>query len=293
MQNFSPNVNPALVKATFKRMAQVSGKQSLGTRKQRIANAVRAGAGSQLNNVDDDFDVFDCGITLDQFTKWAATVFTNCDASEFIEGIAEMAKSDGSDIRRGEASHGAREEEEEEEEDEEDEEPSCGPVRTLDIQEIWEKVDLQQALSEMLSESRYSICRSLKGRQLAMDMIVSCKLHFTHIASQIEHRRRVLTKETNPLVISDAWPPQNAEGERVARRVLIHVFDSQDATAFAEAMRKRLIMEYIPQVNRDSYATSTLKDQMQALVLASCQLLVDMTSEQAYQILLNAYDFGH
>merc|ERR1712054_600256 len=144
-----------------------------------------------------------------------------------------------------------------------------------------------------LSESRYSIWRSLKGRQLVMDMIVSCKLHFVHLASQIEHRRRVLTKETNPLVISDAWPPQNSEGERVARRVLIQVFESYDANHVAEAMRKRLIMEYIPQVNRDSYTTSTLKDQMQALVLASCQLLVDMASEQAYQVLQNAYEFDH
>merc|ERR1712134_72769 len=102
MKNYSNDVNPVLVKATFKRMAQVDERQSTNEVKKRMANAIRVNTGSrgQMEQQDDDYDVMARGIELDQFEKWAAAVFINCDMSEFIEGVLEMIKTDGSELRR-------------------------------------------------------------------------------------------------------------------------------------------------------------------------------------------------
>lgn len=288
MKNFSPDVNPALVKATFKQMAEVAQNRTQGAQKQRMADAIKVRAGSRelFEDVENDHDVLAQGIKLDQFVKWAASVFMNCEASEFIEGISEMMKTDGAELRRQAPTAHV---DEEEEEDEEDEPPQCGPVITVDFVELFQKIDMQPSLNTMISEARYSIWRSLKGRQLVMDMCISAQLIFQDIAAQIEHQRRQQTQQTNVLVVAEAWPPLGAEAIRVAKVTLNVVFDRYNADWCADRLRKRLVLEYIPQVNRTSFASLTLRDQMQALVLATSEVLVAKVSEEAFVLLEEAY----
>lgn len=254
-----------------------------------MANAIKfmAGSSEQMEDVQNDKDVFDTGITVEQFTKWAARVFVNCEAEEFIEGIREMMKADRPPPQCQSIST------QEEEDDEEEELASCGPVETLDLQEVWGNVDLQGPLHTMMTESRYSIWRSMKGRQLIVDMTVSAKFIFEEFASQVEHQRRKLTKEKNPLMgmLAEAWPPQDAEGQRAARCVLETVLEKFDTDRCADVVRKKLVLEYISQVNQDNYASQTLKDQMQALVLAASEVLVNQIAEDAYEFVIGAYDF--
>jgi hypothetical protein len=287
MTNFSPSVNAALVKATYKKMAEIPDENSLAVRKRRMADAIRAN-GTQMDELENDAGIFTHGITLQQFTKWAASVFVNCDSEEFVEGIVEMMK-DGAEERRTNTNSRRREEESD---DDEEEQPVCGPVKTCDLPIFWEQIatETRDCLGNILTQSRYSIWRSLKGRQLTVDMHISAKLIFEDFCAQVEHQRRKLTKETNPLVLAETWPPQDAEDLRVAREVLLQVFDRFDESQCADIVRKKLILEYIPQVNRDTYASQTLKDQMQALVLATSEVLVETMSKEAFSYLLSCYE---
>lgn len=70
----------------------------------------------------------------------------------------------------------------------------------------------------------------------------------------------------------------------------LKVFDTMDAATCAQIMRKNLVLEYIKQVNYDTYSSNTLKDQMQALVLASAELMLDSVTELAYPALSAAYE---
>jgi len=297
MKNFSRDVNPVLVKATFKRMALVDDKQTQGEAKQRMANAIRGGKVADIN---DDYALMASGIPLTQFVKWAAAVFMNCDMPEFIEGILEMIKTDGSDVRRAPtaatgtpAPNAMRHVEEEEDMQEEsllDQEPSCGPVQGFDVKNLFADLCLDEAVEQLVSQSRYSIWRSIKGRQLAADMVVSSKLIFTHVASVFEHRRQQLSKELNPLVAAEKWPPENEEARRVAQRVMNEVCETLDESTCSDYMRKSLIFEYIRQVNAETYSSSTLKDQMQALVLANVELLLSKLSEHAFRVMVDMYN---
>merc|ERR1711871_1248543 len=96
--------------------------------------------------------------------------------------------------------------------------------------------------------------------------------------------------QENPMVNAKAWPPLDAESNTVARRVMPQVLESVDAVTCAEVIRKRLVLEYIRQVNREKYSSNALKDQMQALVLATTEVLVDKMSEEAYVHVKNAYE---
>merc|ERR1712178_280725 len=175
-------------------MAEIPDENSLAVRKRRMADAirVRATSGSQLDELENDAGIFTHGITLQQFTKWAASVFVNCDSEEFVEGIVEMMK-DGAEQRRNNTN--SRQEDVDDEDDEE-EQATCGPVKTCDLPVFWETVatETRDCLGHMLTQSRYSIWRSLKGRQLTVDMHISAKLIFEDFASQVEHQRRKLTK---------------------------------------------------------------------------------------------------
>lgn len=93
-----------------------------------------------------------------------------------------------------------------------------------------------------------------------------------------------------PAAVINCWPPQDGEAERLAQKAMQQVFESMDAIEFAEIMRKKLVVEYIRQVNFETYSSKMLKDQMQALVLAMAELLVDKMSEEAYVALKNAYE---
>ena len=62
-----------------------------------------------------------------------------------------------------------------------------------------------------------------------------------------------------------------------------------DSAYCADQIRKTLVLEYIRQVNRGTYANKTLKDQMQALVLATSEVLVEKISEGGYVSLKDAY----
>jgi len=280
MCNFSHDVNPVLVKATFKRMALVE--ESDDEAKRRMKNALR----TDIDGVDDDYDVMRHGISREQFVKWAAAVFLNCDAEEFVEGIEEMIVADGEDVRRRKQQLAN---DTEDDTDEFDQEPSCGPLETLDFGAIFESIRMAEPLDALTAQSKFSIWRSIKGRQLTSDMVVSGKLHFTRVAALLESKRRQLTVKANPTVNSQVWPPLDAEAKSVAKRVLPEVFDSLDAITCSEIIRKGLVLEYIRQVNSEKYSSSALKDQMQALVLATTEVIVDKMSEEAYVVVANAY----
>merc|ERR1712086_684815 len=101
----------------------------------------------------------------------------------------------------------------------------------------------------------------------------SSKLIFTHVAALVEHKRRVVTVQMTPMVIAEVWPPQDSEAERTAQRALAKVYETVDAISCAERIQKKLVMEYIRQVNSQIYSSNTLRDQMQALVLAISEIL--------------------
>jgi len=286
MKTFSRDVDPVLVKATFKRMAQVDKNLSASDVKLKMANAIKLSSGAQteMESADDNYDIMAHGITQVQFTKWAAAVFLNCEASEFIEGITEMIRTDGSDLRR--PSGGVLRAQNKDSEDDEEENPMCGPVDTFNFVEVFEELGIDAALEELISSSRYSIWRSIKGRELAADMIVSSKLTFTDVASLIEHRRRELTVLEG---VDEYWPPRDTDAKRVSKQVMDKVFKMVDSAYCADQIRKTLVLEYIRQVNRGTYANKTLKDQMQALVLATSEVLVEKISEGGYVSLKDAY----
>lgn len=286
MQNFTRDVNPVLIKATFKRMAQVGNRLSKDDFKRKMANAVKVGSGArdEIDSVHDDYDVMAHGITREQFVTWAAAVFLNCDATEFIEGIGEMIKTDGADMRRPAVGMQKRQSHDQEEEQEPEEHVTCGPLEGLELAHIFDKLSIENALDELISQSRYSIWRSIKGREIAADMAVSSKLSFTYFASLVEHKRRQLSSFEDGSV--ESWPPTNTEG---AKTILDEVYANLDSSACADLIRKQLVLEYIRQVNQSSFANKTLKDQMQGLVLAVSEVLVEKMSEGAYDGLREAY----
>ena len=71
---------------------------------------------------------------------------------------------------------------------------------------------------------------------------------------------------------------------------MLQVYETVDAISCAETIQKKLVMEYIRQVNSQIYSSNTLRDQMQALVLAVSEILVDKMSEEAYPQLKNFYE---
>jgi len=292
MKNFSNDVDVVLVKATFKKMAEIT-RNDVSTAKYRMAQAIRVSAGKResLEYDKDGADIHDvrkAGVDLNNFTKWAASVFVGCSSSQFIEGIQEMINADGADLRRQQVCLDSDDEEEELEAMREI--PTCGPLVGLDLDAMCENLQLEEALQEMVIQSPYSIWRSMKGRKVIIEMMDTANEQLFWMASILESRRRQQTANASSLVDPQAWPPPDSAAWRVAKDVLPEVFDDANVHYCAAVMRKRMVMHFIPLVNEEKFTTQILRDQMQALVLATSEVVVNRLTEECYPSLVNVYE---
>merc|ERR1712072_56357 len=150
--------------------------------------------------------------------------------------------------------------------------------------------DMETSLQEMVAGSSYSIWRSIKGRKVVIEMMDSVNEHLYWMASILESRRQEATADASKLVDPEVWPPEDAQGWKVAKAILPDVFEDANVHYCSGVVRKRMIMSFIARVNEEKYSTSTLRDQMQALVLATSEILVTKLADECYPRLVDTYE---
>merc|ERR1712070_147425 len=224
-------------------------------------------------------------LSFDLFADWTATIFEEYDDDQFKGGMMELIK----DVSEALEAESESEETSESESDEFDDEIGH-PTQGIEVENIFEALNLEEMCGDMLTNAEHTVWRTLKSRKLVVSMIETARDEFISFLARFEYHRQELTKASGMDVDETCWPPSSNAQLRIAQRVIPSAWEAVDSSDFALKLRKLLIQEFLARVNTTRYANGMLRNHMQALVLAITDVIVEETTGRGVQQLVEAVD---
>jgi hypothetical protein len=219
------------------------------------------------------------------FTEWTIAIFEEYNDDQFKTGMKQLM----ADVREVLDEHSESEESSSSDSDGFDDE-SVQPTSGIPVTDIFESLIIDELCGEILNNATHTIWRSLKARRMVVSMVETARDAFVSLLARFEYHRQFLTESSGMDIDETRWPPSSNAERRVAKTVVPSAWDAARSTEFADHLRQLLTEEFLAQVNHSKHANSTLRNQMQALVLAITDLIVDQTATTGVEQLKVAVD---